>query len=182
VHAAFAYQKLHIICLSPGFSSIQPNFTRFSLIKAMEVFGVISSMVSVLDSSFRAAHVIQELISDWRDVPVELIALANEINDSRAVITQARSLSQRIDAAKVAQSDHHSCGIPLERLADEASPIWNTLNELLNYIKDEDDPLGKITKTAKCRWLRSRSKAEVLRTALKEKRLNIIQFMVSSTA
>jgi hypothetical protein len=174
----------YYICHS-GFSSAQLKLYGaifFGQVIAMEVFGTISSAISILDVVIRSSNAIHELICEWRDAPVEIIALANEVNDSKAVLTQARNLVQRIEAAPAAQSDLSSCSVAIEKQVEQAKPIWNKLHRLLNEFKDEDNAVDKLTKTVKFRWLKNRSKAESLRTALKEKRLNIMQFMISSSA
>lgn len=148
----------------------------------MEAFGAISSALSILDVAIRTSNAIHELICEWRDVPIEIIVLSNEINDSRAVLIQAYNLVQRIHATPATQSDLGACAVAIENQVEQAKPIWNKLHLLMKEFKDEDNAANKMTRTAKFRWLKNRSKVESLRTTLKEKRLNIMQFMITSSA
>jgi hypothetical protein len=148
----------------------------------MEIFGTVSSAISILDAVVRSSNAIHQLICEWQDAPVEIFALANEVNDSKAVLTQARNLVLRIEAAPAVHGDLSSCSTAIERQVEQAKLIWNTLHRILKEFKYGDNPTDKLTKTVKFRWLKIRSKVEGLRTALKENRLNIMQFMISSSA
>jgi hypothetical protein len=174
----------HLIVYSIPSSPLEQSFRGGTLetSKAMEVFGTISPALSIIDVAIRSSNAIQELVTVWHDAPAEILALSNEINDSRVVLTQAHNLFQRIEAAPTALDDLRSCSVMIERQVEQAKPIWNRLDKLLREIKDDQKDPNKVSKSVKFRWLKNQSKVETLRAALKEKRLNIMQSMISSSA
>jgi hypothetical protein len=151
----------------------------------MEVFGVVSSSFSALDAVIRSSNAIRKLISDWRDVPMEIVALANEVDDSKAVLNQAWQLiksyqSRQHCARNTFPSPTYISAI--ERQLKLADPTWEELYKVLQEFGGESNDVFKASKDVKFKWLKTQKRLERVRRELREKRLNIMELMVQSSA
>lgn len=54
----------------------------------MDPFSATASAVALLGAGVACARTLRTLIKDFRDAPLELIALSNEVNDLNAVLAE----------------------------------------------------------------------------------------------
>jgi len=150
----------------------------------MEALGNISSILSLLDVAMRSSNAIHSLMSNWRDVPIEIIALANETNDSKAVLNQACHLLQQIKDTPPSQTvgPAHSLALDIEHQINHAIPIWNKLQVALSKFGGREDEAMKCSKSNRLRWLKCRRKIDQMKRGLRERRINIMELIVSSSA
>jgi hypothetical protein len=150
----------------------------------MEALGAISSILSLLDVVIRSSNAIHSLISNWRDVPIEIIALANEANDSKAVLNQACHLLHQIKNIPPWQTfgPAHGLALDIERQINQAIPIWNKLQDALSKFGGQEDEAMKCSKSNRLRWLKYRGKIDQMKRSLRERRINIMELIVSSSA
>jgi len=150
----------------------------------MEAISAVSSVLSIVDIIIRSSNAINQLISNWKRVPIELVALGNEINDSETVLIQASQIIRCFKTGSdTVQNYTVSYVSAIERQLEQAMPIWNELEATLQkFAADDNAATIKISKHKKYRWMKNRGKLEELRTALKDKRHNITELLVSSSA
>ena len=150
----------------------------------MEVIGVVSSVLSLVDIAIRSSNAVKELISNWKDVPVEIVALGNEISDSETVLIQASQIIRCFQAGSDAVQNYTASHVSaIERQLEQAGPIWVELETTLrDFAADDDTATIKLSKFRKYRWMRNRKKLEDMRKILRDKRHNITELLVSSSA
>jgi hypothetical protein len=149
----------------------------------MEVVGVISSLLSIFDVAIRSSNVIQELTSNWRFAPMSIIALSNEINDSKVVLSQACELLKRAQSMPRAERTNVAHYSRFERQVNEAQLAWKNLETVLQLLIEEDKEGRNMPSFAiKFRWLKLQKKVEKMRKILKNKRLVIMEFIVHASA
>lgn len=150
----------------------------------MEALGAISSVLSLLDVVIRSSNAIQSLISNWREVPIEIIALANEANDSKAVLNQACHLLHQIKDIPPWQTfgTAHGLALDIERQINQATPIWTNLQDTLSKFGGQEDEALKGSKSNRLRWLKCRRKIDQMKRSLRERRVTIMELIVSSSA
>jgi phage tail sheath gpL-like len=54
----------------------------------MDPFSATASAVALLGAGVTCARILRNLIKDFRDAPLELIAMSNEVNDLNAVLAE----------------------------------------------------------------------------------------------
>lgn len=137
----------------------------------MEALGAISSILSLLVVVIRSSNAIHSLMSNWRDVPIEIIALTSEVNDSKAVSNQACHLLQQIKDIPPKQTlgPAHSLVLDIERQINQASPIWNELQDALSKLDGREDETIKCSKSNRLRWLKYRRKIDRMKRDLRER-------------
>jgi hypothetical protein len=150
----------------------------------MEALGAISSILSLLDVVICSSNAINSLISNWRGVPIEIIALANEASDSKAVLNQACHLLHQIKDIPPSQTfgPAHSLALDIERQINQAIPIWNKLQDALGKFGGREDETMTCSKSNRLRWLKCRRKIDQMKRGLREKRINIMELIVASSA
>lgn len=150
----------------------------------MEALAVASSILTVLEVAARSAHAIHSLVTNWKDVPIDIVALANETSDSRAVLKQVCRLLQQIKVTSptTGHSQDHNIVQDLERQIDDAIPIWSKLESMLNKFQLLPGETMKCSKFNRMRWLKCRRKIELTKRTLRELRLNMMQLIVASSA
>jgi hypothetical protein len=150
----------------------------------MEVLGAISSGVSLLDIVIRSSNAIHSLVLNWKDVPVEIIALANEVHDSKAVLNQTCRLLQQIkhDPPTLHRGPADSLALDIERQINQAIPIWNELQDVLSMFSGRGDDATKCSRPTRLRWLKCRGEINRMKRRLGERRINIMELIVSSSA
>ena len=150
----------------------------------MEAISAVSSVLSIVDIIIRSSNAINQLISNWKRVPIELVALGNEINDSETVLIHVSQIIRCFKTGSdIVQNYTASHVSAIERQLEQAMPIWNELEATLQkFAADDNAATIKISKHKKYRWMKNRRKLEELRTALKDKRHNITELLVSSSA
>jgi hypothetical protein len=166
----------------PRISGIPLNFETVSNAKiaskpvlsttnSMEALGAISSILSLLVVVIRSSNAIHSLMSNWRDVPIEIIALTSEVNDSKAVSNQACHLLQQIKDIPPKQTlgPAHSLVLDIERQINQASPIWNELQDALSKLDGREDETIKCSKSNRLRWLKYRRKIDRMKRDLRER-------------
>lgn len=140
----------------------------------MEVFGAVSAVLSLVDIIARSSSAIDSLISDWRDVPAEIVALGTEIDDSKAVLNQVCQILHLLENAPSTQAygvDSTSTTISIQKLVNRATPIWQELQGYLNRFSERD------SKALRYRWLKSQRNIERMRKELKESRRGIQELL-----
>lgn len=154
----------------------------------MEGIGAISSALSLLDIAVRSSNAIHNLVLNWRDVPIEIVALSNEVNDSKAVLNQACCILRQFNHIPTTQTlDVNSPGaesfaLDIERQLKQAIPIWEELQDSLRKFGDQEDGGTKCSKSTRFRWLKYREKIEQMKRCLYKRRVNIMELIVSSSA
>jgi hypothetical protein len=150
----------------------------------MEALAAASSILTVLEVAARSAHAIHSLVSNWQDVPVDIIALANETSDSRAVLNQVCRLLQQIKIRSPTSdpSQDQSIAQDLERQVDYAIPIWSKLEHILSKFVLSPGETTKCSTSNRVRWLKCRRRIEQTKRALRERRLNMMQLITASSA
>jgi hypothetical protein len=152
----------------------------------MEILGAVSSGLSALDVVIRSSNAIQKLISDWKDVPMEIVALANEVDDTKAVLNQAWQLIKSYQSRQqcVQNTFPSSTYISaIERQLKLADPTWKELHKMLQeFGSDSNGVVSKASKDVKFKWLKTRKRLERVKKKLRESRLNIMELMVQSSA
>ncbi|KAH7001029.1 ankyrin repeat-containing domain protein [Ilyonectria destructans] len=154
----------------------------------MEGIGAISSALSLLDIAVRSSNAIHNLVLNWRDVPIEIVALSNEVNDSKAVLNQACYILRQFKHIPTTQTlDVNSPGaesfaLDIERQLKQAIPIWEELQDSLRKFGDQEDGGTKCSKSTRFRWLKYREKIEQMKRCLYKRWVNIMELIVSSSA
>ena len=87
----------------------------------MEPFGTLSAVLSLVDLLVRSSSAIHDLISQWKEVPVEVIALSSEINDSKLVSNEAGHIFQRNYNETLSQ--YASFAAAIEEQVERAKPM-----------------------------------------------------------
>jgi hypothetical protein len=151
----------------------------------MEAAGAISAAVSLLDVAARSSNAICDLISNWRNVPIEIIALGNEVSDSKAVLNQTCYLLHRLRDAPSRQTPNpvYFPVRSIEQQIHRALPVWAELQDLLaQFDQDGEDGGTRCSKARRFRWLKCRKKADQMKRSLRERRMGIMELVISSSA
>jgi predicted nucleic acid-binding Zn-ribbon protein len=64
----------------------------------MEVLGILAATVGVLKVGSKVSSKLRDIIKTWQNVPAELLALHNELEDLRIVLDEMRSCEKDIEA------------------------------------------------------------------------------------
>jgi hypothetical protein len=146
----------------------------------MEAFAVISAAASLLDVAARSSSVIVELIASWRAIPVEVVALSNEVSDSRLILSELHRLAEQARCDPTGR--YQSYASALFEQIQRARPVWDELQgSIVEFTIKENQP-QQISKIRKLRLLRKLSSLERLRCTLRQSRLNIMELLVSFSA
>jgi hypothetical protein len=143
----------------------------------MEVVSVISAAVSLVDVAARSSSVILELIVSWRAIPVEVVALSNEVNDSRLIYSEVYRLATQ---AQREPAGRYQCyASALQEQIRRAKPIWDELHGSIVEFASNGNQRHQLSKIKKLRFLRKLPGLERLRCALRQSRLNISELLIS---
>ena len=154
----------------------------------MEVVGAVSSVLSLIDVAIRSSDVIRSLVSTWRDAPIGILALGNEIEDSKSVLAHAYPLIYQLERAPsepTNDADRHALAVAIHRQLGLAVPVWNELQAMLELLRDGGggDGGGRVTcsKGVRFRWLKFQRKIGRLRETLRDRRFVLLELVVSSS-
>ncbi|KAH7129170.1 ankyrin repeat-containing domain protein [Dactylonectria macrodidyma] len=142
----------------------------------MEVVGAVASALSLVDVMARSSSTIHRLISSWKDVPTEVIALGTEIDDSKAILNQVCHILRLLENAPSIQPsglDPPPPALAIQQQVDRATPVWEELQGCLKHFSDRD------SKTLRFRWLRCQRKIDRLRRVLGDSRRGIQELLAS---
>ncbi len=177
------YFRLHkvVAVLFQWATNTKHPLTLFILgcITAMEALGAVSATLSLVDVMVRSSSTIHGLISRWRDVPTELVALGSEIDDSKAILNQVCHLLRLLEDTLPLQAhgpDSPSPAAAMQRQVDRATPIWEELQGFLKRFSDGD------SRALRFRWLRCQKKIERLRKTLAASRRSIQELLAPLSA
>ena len=136
---------------------------------------VVASVASLLDIGARTAKHLRRVIHSFRHADDELIALSNEVNDIRVVLTEVENTSQVTTILPRTQLID-----ALETQLDRAKTKFTELEILIQSLS-QLQPSGVI-ETKKLAWLSKKTTAQRLQQDLKDIRQKIHGLLGIATA
>ena len=154
---------------------------------SMEVLAGASSILSLLDVVARSSITIHGLILKWKDIPAEILALGNEVDDSKAVLNQACHFFYQFENIPHARSIHPNIpslsGTIIKEQIEQTIPIWNELHTILRLFDAAGDhEIKACPKGVRIRWLKHQKKIGRIRQIIRGKRQSILELMGLSSA
>ena len=129
-----------------------------------EVFGTISAAIGVLDVSTRGVQRLHHIIKTWNNAPAELLALTNEIEDLKLLLSEIDSAKVTIeDAAQQDAGFVAALGDQLSKAEKLCQSLSDTINELTKLKKYEK----------KANWVRREGRVENLKREFRQVREHI---------
>lgn len=107
------------------------------------------------------------LIHDWKDAPIQVASLSEEIKCSRHTVSQLEELCKGLDATSIDLSHANA----INKLLQRAEPLWSKLEEILESLSTRTGHLRKE------RWMRSARKVDTLRMQLREVRFAALEIL-----
>lgn len=150
-----------------------------------EALGVASSIIAVVGASIKTTETILGLISLYRDAPVEVSFLKNDVSDTQIIlsnvkenISSIRHVEHRLgltdsDAVWCNLQNNDKAGFLLKRLELSLIEIEETLRMIESKFKDN-------TIIDRATWMMHRNKIKTLRANLREQKDNIILYFSGS--
>ena len=136
---------------------------------------VIASVVTLLDTGAKSASHLRRLIHHFRHADDELIALSNEVNDLRVVLTEVEFASQDTTFLPRTQL--------LAALSTQLSKAETKLVELEALVQSISQPLlSGALEANKIAWLSKKTTAKRLQVDLRDVRLKIFTLLSIKTA
>ncbi|KAF5256159.1 hypothetical protein FOXYS1_13382 [Fusarium oxysporum] len=152
-----------------------------------EALGVASSIIAVVGASIKTTETILGLISLYRDAPVEVSFLKNDVADTQIIlsnvkenISSIRHVEHRLgltdsDAVWCNLQNNDKAGFLLKRLELSLIEIEETLRMIESKFKDN-------TIIDRATWMMHRNKIKTLRANLREQKDNIILYFSGSAS
>jgi hypothetical protein len=134
-----------------------------------EVASLILAIGGGIDVASRTSFGIARLIREWRDAPVQIATLSEEVENSRHTMLQLKACLQNTDVNAVE-------AVAIDSLVQRAEPLWSKLEKILGSL------LGSTDRCRKARWIRSAHKVASIHERLHGLRFTVHEILTICTA
>jgi hypothetical protein len=132
----------------------------------------IRAIATLVSLTAQTSSQVSSLIKEWKDAPAQLQLLADEVESSRKVLQQLKSLTQELKEKNTQTFTAYAEAI-LEQV-ERTEPIWIELGKIVESVRG---PIGTTLRNE--RWMKSAPKVSDLQGRLHKIRFNIMELLSS---
>lgn len=138
-----------------------------------ELGSLVLAIAGGIDVSVRTCFVVSQLIHEWKDAPVQMNSLSEEIANSRNTAMQLKDFCERLNAN---ESLDVAYALVISNQVRKAEPLWVELERIMQSLKS---PRGRLRKE---RWIKNARRVSSLQEELRGLRSATLEILSIYTA